>query len=165
MDDAIQQVAAGDAVTWEMRFKHPTYGELTARVANMPTYGKWLQHGNMTDLLIREFGGNPDVSSSGTHMLAAAVAGFRTIFEPIPIAERRTEDPETGSEHIEKDFYDPLQDEDPSVALEVWVTFWAWREALLSKVDDVGKSSGETTGDGSDVSSPAGTVSPSTTHA
>jgi hypothetical protein len=164
MDENIEQVASGEPVTWEHTFEHPKHGKLTARLPDMPTYGDWLRHSNTTDALIREFGGNPNAAGGGTHMMAAAIAGFRVLFAPITIAERRVEvDGDAAHERIEKDFYDPLQDENESVAMEVWLLFWAWREELLKRVDDVGKSSGETTGSGSDGSSPAGTVSPSTT--
>lgn len=159
--DSIRQIAAGDAVPWEQTFQHPKYGELTARISDMPKNKDWLRHANETDRLIREFGGDPDEVATSTQTFAAALAGFRIIFEPIVIAERRQETDEAGHERIEKDYYDPLEDEDPGSAMGVWVEFWAWRRNLLERVDDLGKSSGETTGSESDGSSPAGTVSPS----
>ncbi len=166
MDESIEQVASGEPVTWQHTFKHPKHGDLTARISDMPTYGDWLRHSNMTDALIREFGGNPNETGGGTHMMAAAVAGFRVLFEPIVVGEKReTVDGDAAHERIEKTFYDPLGDQNESIALEVWILFWAWRENLLKRVDDVGKGSGETTGSESGGSSLAGTVSPSTTHA
>jgi hypothetical protein len=166
MDGSIEQVASGEPVTWQHTFTHPKHGELVARIADMPTYGDWLRHSNMTDTLIREFGGNPNAAGGGTHMMAAAVAGFRVLFEPITIDEQRVEvDGEAGHERIEKTFYDPLNDKNESVALEVWLRFWAWREELLKRIPDVEKGSGETTGSESGGSSLAGMVSPSMTLA
>jgi hypothetical protein len=159
--DALQQIAAGDAVTWQETFRHPVHGDLTARITNMPTNREWLRHANRQDHLIREFGGDPNEIGGSTATLAAALAGFSTIFEPIVVGEEREEDPESGHERIVKTFYDPLDDEDMSIALGVWLSFWGWRQELLMRVDDLGKSSGETTGSESDASSPAGTASPS----
>ena len=159
--DALQQIASGDAVTWEHTFEHPVYGELTARLANMPTNREWLKHANLTDGLIVEFGGDPNITSGGTSTFAASIAGFKTIFDPIVVKEDRQEDPESGHEIIKKTFYDPLDDESMLTAMGVWLEFMAWRNDLLRKAPELGKSSGETTGSGSDESSPAGTDSPS----
>ena len=90
--DPIKQIAAGAAVTWEEVFEHPEYGELTARIANMPKNKDWLRHANTQDRLIREFGGDPDETGGNTNTLASAFAGFQTIFEPIVVAEEREED-------------------------------------------------------------------------
>ena len=54
-----------------------------------------------------------------------------------------------------------LDDESMLTAMGVWLEFMAWRNDLLRKAPELGKSSGETTGSGSDDSSPAGTDSPS----
>jgi hypothetical protein len=163
--DELQQIAAGDAVPWSETFKHPQHGELTARVANLPKNRDWLKHANECDLLIREMGGDPNAASEGTTRFAGALAGFRVIFAPIVTAESRTVDPEDGHERIEKHLYDPMDDENMEIPVRVWLNFCDWRQSLLNRAGDLGKSSGETNGNGSDASSPVDTDSPSTTPA
>jgi hypothetical protein len=164
--DPIAQIAAGRPVTWERTFQHPEHGELTALIRDMPKNGLWLRHAAEQDRLIKHFGGDPDEVGGSTNMFAAALAGFHVIFEPIVIDERHTVDPDVeGHERTELVYYDPVNDEAPDVALEVWVHFWAWRRELLTRAGEVAKSSGETTGSESDGSSLAGMASPSMTPA
>lgn len=176
---ALEAIARGEPASWEGTFKHPRYGDLTCRVPELPKNKDWLRHATLQDELIIELGaktvvgedgerrtvlGNPNNVGSGTAQLASAIAALKTIIQVPVIEERRIEDPENAAhERIEKVYYDPLEDDDMSFALQVWTEFWVFRLALLNKVGDLGKSSGETPGSASDASSPAATVSPSTT--
>lgn len=164
MDD-LQRIAGGDAVPWEETFTHPEHGEMLARISDMPKNSDWLRHANRQDQLIRRFGGDPNETGSGTATFAAALAGFQVIFDPIVLSETSRQDPESGREQIERVFYDPLEDEDMTVALGPWLHFMAWRNELLGKAADLGKSSGETDGSESGGSSLAATGSPSMTPA
>lgn len=160
MDD-LQRIASGDAVPWQETLTHPVHGEMVARISDMPKNSDWLRHANRQDQLIREFGGDPDAISNRTATLAAAIAGFQVLFDPIVIDERTVEDRESGHERTERVFYDPLKDEEMTIAMTPWIMFMAWRNQLLERTSELGKSSGETAGSESDGSSLAGTDSPS----
>lgn len=146
--EAIRQIAAGEPVTWSKTFQHPVYGELVAQIDDMPKGSDWMRHSNCTDEVITYFGGDPDQASQTTKTLASAIAAFKTLFVPIEVGERRLEDPEDPShEKIQKVFYEPLDDEDTTIALEVWIEFWAWRMRLLrGGTAALEKPSGETPG-------------------
>jgi hypothetical protein len=159
--DPIAEIAQGRNPTWEATFKHPAHGDLLFRVPGTLTNREWMAHAVRTDEIIIEAGGNPDQASNSTKTFAASLAGIQVVFAPIVIDEDRVEDPESGHEQIVKKFYDPQADDSMDIAIEAWLTFMSWRSGLLDRGAELGKDSGETSGKGSDESSPVATASPS----
>lgn len=172
--DPIRQIAAGEDVAWSKEYEHPKFGKLVFSVPGMPKNRDWLRHAVRQDELIGELGasrdpetgemrpGDPDKTGQSTKTLAASIAGLQVIFEPVPVGEERTEDPEVpGHETIVKRFYDPLEDESTDITVQAWLEFCGWRMGLLNRAGELGKSSGEILGSESGESSLAPMDSPS----
>jgi hypothetical protein len=161
--DPIKEIAAGGQPSWENTFDHSELGKLTFRCKRMPTARQWLDQAIAQDNLQA---GLVALPSGATVLLAAAIASMQTIIECPVIREDRRVDPDNPDhEWIEQTRYDPLNDPDIAFITAVYLDFWTWRQTLLNRVEEVGKSSGETSGEGSDESLPPTMDSPSTTHA
>ena len=161
--DAVKEIAAGGQPSWEKTYKHPQFGELTFKVLKLPTAQQWLDQSKAQDNLNS---GLISLPSGGTSLLSASLAALQTIIECPIIGEERYEDPDNeGHVLIRTTRYNPLAEPDIGFIVGVYSDFWAWRQDLLNRVEEVGKSSGETSGDVSDEQSPSATDSPSTTLA
>lgn len=163
--DPIDAIANGGEPAWSETFTHPKHGEIAFSVTKTPCNKDWIRQANTLDRIVREYGGDPNDASARTTLFANACAGILTLMDRPVIAERRIVDPENEDhQQIETVRYDPLEDEDMGFPMQVWTSYFSWRNDLLDSLPELGKDSGETSGSASDAQSPAVTVSPSTTH-
>lgn len=156
MTDPIQTIAAGGNPEWTGTFKHAAHGELTFR-AKLPKGDQLTEHSLLADALrdqaaqrLSERLGvpvEPDRLSVETMLMLTAQSGILVLMERPVIREERVEDPENPDrEKVVLHRYDPREDTDETFAVRVWTEFSRWRRDLAERVEELGKSSGGTTG-------------------
>jgi hypothetical protein len=157
----VKAVAHGGQPVWEETFEHPEHGPLKF-TAKLPTALLLTKQSIEMDNILADLTGEP---SFQTQVMAAAISGLKVLIRVPVIHETRKHDDDTGKTTIEKVYYDPEAELHEAFLGDVWRAYSVWRSSFVNKVDELKNSSGETSGSGSNESSTATTVSPSTTPA
>lgn len=171
--DPLKTIAAGGNPVWEQTYKHPVHGDLTFRGA-LPTADKLTEQSIMADYLADQAAERLSAAtgtsisvenlSGDSALLVAAIAGVATLLELPVLREDRIEDPDRP-EHVRIDRvrYNPREEQFEAFLVRVWVDYATWRVGMIERVDELGKSSGVTTGQDSNGESSEPTESPITT--
>lgn len=165
-NDPLRTVAHGGQPEWEGTYEHLEHGELTFK-AKLPKTKALTAHSIAMDNELAELTA-PEGPRPGTMILVAALAGMKTLVE-LPVIDRREETDEDapGRTKIVTVYYDPDEEVDTGFLVQVWTDFSVWRQTFLTRVGELGNSSGETSSPGNDSSESSSdtTGSPSTTPA